>query len=182
LRTSAATLGELALLLLARLAHIPIGPGRVAPVRPGRGLTDPAVVALRLNRLRDLHHVTQALVLDERTLINFGQPIILPAGQYKAVSAQLDAPIRVLPYLDIPIDQLSVLRRIVQQIHHAVVLHCERLRYFPRFTPRQHQIEILINPQGPVRVEIALWGLRKARVVRRDERRCVGVGLALSRC
>jgi hypothetical protein len=85
---------ELALLLLARLTHIPIGPGRVAPVRSGRGFTDPTVVALRLNRLRDLQHVTQTLVLDDRALIDFGQPIILPAGQYPSISTQFDAPIR----------------------------------------------------------------------------------------
>ncbi|KWK77587.1 hypothetical protein WM15_27900, partial [Burkholderia ubonensis] len=59
------SLSKLTLLLLARLRFVAIGPGRVAPICSGWSFTDSAVIALRLDRLRDLQHVTQALVIDD---------------------------------------------------------------------------------------------------------------------
>ncbi|WP_155644368.1 hypothetical protein [Burkholderia territorii] len=52
-------LRELTLLLFVRLSGVAIRLGRVASMRSRRCLTDSAVIALRLKRLRDLQHMTQ---------------------------------------------------------------------------------------------------------------------------
>jgi hypothetical protein len=54
-------------------------PGCNAEVGSRRRFSDPTVIALRLDHLRDLKHVTQPLVLNDRALVNFGQPVVLPA-------------------------------------------------------------------------------------------------------
>lgn len=83
-------------------------------MRSRRRFTDSAVIALRLKRLRDQQHMAQTLVLDDGTLIDFSQTIVLPAAQHAIVSTELDPSIRVLPHLDLRVDQLPVLRRVVQ--------------------------------------------------------------------
>ncbi|MBB5497628.1 hypothetical protein HDG37_001828 [Paraburkholderia sp. MM5384-R2] len=88
----------------------------------GGRLADPLVIALCLNRLRDLKDVAQSLVFNDRGLIDLGQPVVLPARQNTAVHPEFDTPIRVLPDLDISINQLAVLRRVLQQVHDLVVL------------------------------------------------------------
>jgi hypothetical protein len=76
-----------------------------AQMRAGGCLADAPVIALCLNRLRDLKHVAQSLVFDDRALINLGQPVVLPAVQYVSVGPQFDTPIRVLPDVDVSINQ-----------------------------------------------------------------------------
>lgn len=70
-------LRELALLLLAWRAAL--NPGCNAEVGSRRRFSDPTVIALSLDHLRDLKHVTQPLVLNDRALVNFSQPVVLPA-------------------------------------------------------------------------------------------------------
>ncbi|AOJ90931.1 hypothetical protein WS87_29700 [Burkholderia sp. MSMB0856] len=101
-------LRELTLLLFVRLSGVAIRLGRVASMRSRRCLTDSAVVALRLKRLRDLQHVTQTLVFDDGTLIDFGQPVVLPARQHATLCSEFDTLIRVLPNLDRSINQLPI--------------------------------------------------------------------------
>ncbi|KUY95470.1 hypothetical protein WS50_29295 [Burkholderia territorii] len=88
-------LRDLALLLLTRLGLVSVGPRRVATMRSRRRFTDSAVIALRLKRLRDLQHMAQTLVLNDGTLIDFSQTIVLPAAQHAIVSTKLDPSIRV---------------------------------------------------------------------------------------
>ncbi len=68
-------LRELALLLLAWRAAL--NPRCDAQVGSRRRFADPAVIALSLDHLRDLKHVTQPLMLNNRALVNFGQPVVL---------------------------------------------------------------------------------------------------------
>lgn len=70
-------LRELALLLLARRTVLHLRWS--AKMSPGGCLANPAVIALSLDHLRDLKHVTQPLVLNDRALVNFGQPVVLSA-------------------------------------------------------------------------------------------------------
>ncbi|NPT70940.1 hypothetical protein GS910_43165 [Paraburkholderia sp. RL16-012-BIC-B] len=65
-------LREFALFLLARRTALALRWS--AKMSPGRCLANPAVIALGLNRLRDLKHMAQSLVLNDRALIDFGQP------------------------------------------------------------------------------------------------------------
>jgi hypothetical protein len=74
-------------------------------MRAGGCLADAPVIALCLNRLRDLKHVAQSLVFDDRGLIDLGQPVVLPAVQYVSVGPQFDTPIRVLPDVDVSINR-----------------------------------------------------------------------------
>jgi hypothetical protein len=66
-------LRELALLLRALRAFR--CPSRLSLIRARRRAGDAPVVALRLDRLRDLQRVPQSLVLDHCTLIDLGQPV-----------------------------------------------------------------------------------------------------------
>ncbi|MGF6922881.1 hypothetical protein OKW28_007078 [Paraburkholderia sp. 40] len=72
---------------------------------------------------------------------DLGQPVVLPARQNTAVHPEFDTPIGVHADLDISINQLAVLRRVVQQVHDLVVLHRQRLRHLARFAPGEHPIE-----------------------------------------
>ncbi|CAE6834919.1 hypothetical protein R75465_06441 [Paraburkholderia aspalathi] len=60
---------------------------------PGGCLANPAVIALNLHRLRDLKHVAQSFVFNDRALIDFGRPVVLPARQNTAVHPEFDTPI-----------------------------------------------------------------------------------------
>ncbi|WP_174986490.1 hypothetical protein [Burkholderia lata] len=62
-------LRDLALLLLARLGLVSTGSRRVTSMRSRRGFAYSTVIALRLKGLRDLQHMTQALVLNNGTLM-----------------------------------------------------------------------------------------------------------------
>jgi hypothetical protein len=79
-------------------------------MRAGGCLADAPVIALGLNRLRDLKHVAQPLVFNDRALIDLGQPVVLPARQNTVAHPEFDTPTRVLADLDISINQLAVLR------------------------------------------------------------------------
>ena len=71
-------------------------PNRLSLIRARRGAGDAPVVALRLDRLRDLQYVTQAFMFNDRALIDLGQPVVLPVRQHTAIGADLDASVRVL--------------------------------------------------------------------------------------
>ncbi|MBN3822078.1 hypothetical protein G3O00_00400 [Burkholderia sp. Ac-20384] len=62
-------LRDLALLLPARLGLVSLGSRRVTSMRSRRSFTYSAVIALRLKGLRDGQHMTQALALDNGTLM-----------------------------------------------------------------------------------------------------------------
>jgi hypothetical protein len=91
-------------------------PNRLSLIRARRGAGDAPVVALRLDRLRDLQYVTQAFMFNDRALIDLGQPVVLPARQHPAICADLDASVRILPHVDVGVDQFAVLRRVIQQV------------------------------------------------------------------
>ncbi|TDN62192.1 hypothetical protein B0G77_5731 [Paraburkholderia sp. BL10I2N1] len=121
---------------------------------------------MRLHCLRDPQHVAQPLVLNDGTLVHFSQPVVLTSRYCPAICPEFDTPVRILPDLDIPADQLAVLRRVLQQIHDPVVPHGQRLAHLARLAPREHQIKLLVSPQRPVRIESALRWLREARIVK----------------
>jgi hypothetical protein len=103
-------LRELALFLLARRATLDFGWS--AQMRSGGRLADALVIALCLNRLRYLKHMAQSLVFNDCGLIDLGQPVVLPARQNTAIHPEFDPRIRILPDLNISINQLAVLWRI----------------------------------------------------------------------
>jgi hypothetical protein len=55
-----------------------------------------------------VQRVAQALVLDDGGGVDLRQSVIALIDQVDAVGAQLDAPIRVLEDIDVPMDQLAV--------------------------------------------------------------------------
>jgi hypothetical protein len=84
-------LSELELFLLARRTTLDFG--RSAEMRSGGRLANAPVIALCLDRLRDLEHVAQSLVFD-RSLIDLGQPVVLPAPQNATVHPEFDTQCR----------------------------------------------------------------------------------------
>lgn len=80
------------------------------------GPDPPAVVALRLKRLRHLQRVTQPFVVDDRTLIDLRHPVIGLGCQYLTGCSDLDAPIRVFPHLDVPMYPRPIPRRVSRQV------------------------------------------------------------------
>lgn len=87
------------------------------------------------------------------------------------------AQVRVLPHVDLAVEQFAVCRRVIQQVHHPVVLHRQRLRYATRLALGHQQVQTLVSPQWPVRVEVALRRLREARVIRCHKGGRIGVGV-----
>ena len=72
-------------------------------------------------------------------------------------------------------NQAAVGRRIVQQIHHPVILHRQRRRHAARDPARQNQIKILIRSERSVRVVRAPGHLAKTFVEVSNEMGRIGV-------
>lgn len=66
--------------------------------------------------------------------------------------------------------------RIGQQIHHAVVLHCQRVGYFARHAIRQDLSQILISTQWSVCIVIAFRRFAEATIEISDDGGCIRVG------
>lgn len=69
-------------------------------------------VALRLDELGDLQHMTQALVLDDGTLVYLAEFVVGGKGEGGAVHPGLDAAIRVVVDLDMITRQATGLRSV----------------------------------------------------------------------
>jgi hypothetical protein len=89
--------------------------------------------------------VAQALVLHDRARIHFGQLVILAIRQRLTVRAKFDPPVGILLHLDVSADELAVRQRVLEQVHHPVVLHRERLRHFAWLAPREQPLKVLIG-------------------------------------
>ncbi len=66
-------------------------------VRSGWRFTDSFVIALGLNHLRNLKHVTQPFVLNHRALVHLGQLVVFAVWHHPAIRPQLDASVRIPP-------------------------------------------------------------------------------------
>ncbi|MBR8284305.1 hypothetical protein [Burkholderia vietnamiensis] len=89
-------------------------------MRSRRRAPDPAAVALRLKRLRQLQRVTQALVVHDCALIDLSQPVIGLRCQYLTGCSDFDPTIQVLPNLDVAIvgAQLNLTHRFHLNLTH----------------------------------------------------------------
>src|ERR1700686_758489 len=115
---------ELALLLRARRALLAAHfSSAIGPRRRARYTT---VITLRLQRLRDLQCVGQALVLNPDPLVDLGELVVRHIAQRHAVGPDLDATVGILPHVEVATDQLTVGYGIFQQVDHAVVQHGQR--------------------------------------------------------
>ena len=51
------------------------------------------------------------VVIDHLTVTDHGEPVIRDAGKGSTIRPDLDAPVRILPHVDIPVNELPVRRR-----------------------------------------------------------------------
>ncbi|SOZ34500.1 transposase [Cupriavidus taiwanensis] len=134
------------------------------------------VIALLLHVLRQLQHMSQALVVHDRALVHFRQPVIGGVGQGGAISPRLDPAIWVVIDVDVAASQLAMLRRVRQQVEHLVVLDRQALGHAAWLAPREDQIQILVRSQRSMGVVVVARHLGKARVVVGDELRHEAIG------
>src|SRR5690349_5498271 len=107
----------------------------------------------------------ETLVLDDRTLVNLGEPIVGGVGQGDAIGPDFNAAIGVFVHLDILANQAPAYRRIGKQIEHLVVLQREAVRNAPWLPLRKDQLKVLVLAHRPMRIEIIARWLAESRVV-----------------
>ena len=104
-------------------------PGRRSFARTGmpRFVRDGEPDARRLSRCACSACATcsvwpQALVLDDGSLVDFRELVVAATAQGDAVGPDLDAPVRILPHLEVTADPPAVRLGVVEKIDDTVVL------------------------------------------------------------
>ncbi|SEJ19929.1 hypothetical protein SAMN05192539_1007238 [Paraburkholderia diazotrophica] len=102
-------------------------------------------------------------------LIDTCDAIVLPAGQHRPL-------VGILDHHDVLVHQRAGKRRVVQQVHHPVVLHRQCVGYPAWHAIGQYLPEILVTVQRPMRVVIASRRFAETPVEVRDEGGRIRIG------
>src|SRR3982750_1049035 len=113
--------------------------------------------------------MAQALVLDDSTGVDLAEPVVALVAKSLAVGSDLDATVGVLVDIDVAVDERPVGVAVLEQVDDPVVLQREREGDLALHPPAEDQLQILVGPQGPVRVMVALRRPGEAGVEVGDE-------------
>ncbi|VGP55800.1 hypothetical protein SB02110_04989 [Klebsiella quasipneumoniae subsp. quasipneumoniae] len=113
--------------------------------------------------------MSKPLVVNDRTLVNFRQPVIGRVGKHRAVTPEFNAAIRVLPGIQILAHRAAAVIVVLKQQQHFIVADRQRFRNLARFAPGKYLVQVVVCIERTVHVKIMPRCLRETPVVVRHK-------------